>query len=50
MKECGFGSWLNESCKSHGVKNKLYNSYIDKTVIGKVGSENYLLEHFKIDY
>ena len=50
MKECGFGSWLNESCKSNGIKNKLYNSYLDKSVIGKVGSENYLLENFKIDY
>jgi transketolase len=50
MKDCGFGSWLNESCKSNNVKNKLYNSYLDKSVIGKVGSEDFLLENFKIDY
>lgn len=50
MKECGFGSWLNESCESNNVKNKLYNSYLNKSVIGKVGSEDYLLENFKIDY
>ena len=50
LKDCGFGSWLNESCKSNNVKNKLYNSYLDKSVIGKVGSEDFLLENFKIDY
>lgn len=50
MKDCGFGSWLNESCQSNNVKNKLYNSYLDKSVIGKVGSEDYLLKNFKIDY
>ena len=50
LMECGFGSWLNESCESNKVKNKLYNSYLNKSVIGKVGSEDYLFENFKIDY
>ncbi|SVE58397.1 uncharacterized protein METZ01_LOCUS511251, partial [marine metagenome] len=50
LRDCGFGSWLNESCESNNVKNKLYNSYLDKSIIGKVGSEDYLLENFKIEY
>ncbi len=49
LKDCGFGSWLNESCSSNKIKNKLFNAYLDKSVIGKVGSEDYLLKHILIN-
>ena len=50
LKNCGFGSWLYESCENIEIRNKLFSAYIDGTVIGKVGSEEYLLKHLKIEY
>ena len=42
----GFGSWLGESFIEHKSKAKLSCLYLKKEIIGKVGSEEYLINNF----
>jgi transketolase len=44
LQDGGFGSWLSESLtqKQNDIKTKIISKFLDKKVIGKVGSENYL--------
>jgi transketolase len=44
LQDGGFGSWLSESITQSkiNIKTKIFSKFIDKKVIGKVGSEKYL--------
>ena len=44
LQDGGFGSWLSESLtqKQNDIKTKIISKFLDKKVIGKVGSEHYL--------
>ena len=44
LQDGGFGSWLSESLtqKQNKIQTKIVSKFLDKKVIGKVGSENYL--------
>lgn len=44
----GFGSWILETVKEKKIATKISNGFIDSSIIGRVGSESYLLEYFKI--
>jgi len=44
LQDCGFGSWLRESVTKPVSHIKLINKSISQDVIGKVGSEQYLLK------
>ncbi|MEY2921652.1 MAG: hypothetical protein RL108_261 [Bacteroidota bacterium] len=43
LLDCGFGSWLRESIINPNTHLKLKHKALNKDVIGKVGSEDYLL-------
>ena len=44
LQDGGFGSWLSESLtqKKNKIQTKIVSKFLDKKVIGKVGSENHL--------
>ena len=44
LHDGGFGSWLSESLtqNQNSIKTKIVSKFLDKKVIGKVGSEEYL--------
>ena len=44
LQDGGFGSWLSESIikKNDNISTKITSKFLDKKVIGKVGSEKYL--------
>ena len=42
----GFGSWLNESFLEYGTSTKLSSIYLKEKIIGKVGSEEFLLKKY----
>ena len=46
LEDGGFGSWIKESINNTNIKTKITSKHIDKKVIGKVGSEKYLLNNF----
>jgi transketolase len=43
LLDCGFGSWLRESVVRPSAQLKIVNRALSQNVIGKVGSEEYLL-------
>jgi transketolase len=43
LLDCGFGSWLRESITKPNSHLKIINKALSQDVIGKVGSEEYLL-------
>jgi transketolase len=44
LLDCGFGSWLRESITKPNSHIKVINKALSQDVIGKVGSEEYLLK------
>ena len=44
LQDGGFGSWLSESLtkNSNNISTKITSKFLDKKVIGQVGSEQYL--------
>ena len=48
LKAGGFGSWIRESIKEPKNHEKLNHFYYKDDIIGKVGSENYLMNFFSI--
>ena len=46
IEDGGFGSWIKESTNNTNIKTKIISKYISKKVVGKVGSEKYLLNNF----
>jgi transketolase len=44
LLDCGFGSWLRESVTNPNAHRKIVIKALSQNVIGKVGSENYLLK------
>ena len=44
LQDGGFGSWLSESIikKNINISTKISSKFLDRKVIGKVGSEKYL--------
>ena len=48
LQDGGFGSWINEIIASQNHKRKInvFNKFIKKEVIGRVGSETYLNNKF----
>jgi len=44
LMDCGFGSWLRESITKPSSHIKIINKALSQEVIGKVGSEEYLLK------
>lgn len=44
LLDCGFGSWIRESIKTSSSHQKVINQGLSLDVIGKVGSEKYLLQ------
>jgi transketolase len=45
LLDCGFGSWIRESITKPNTHIKIINKALSQDVIGKVGSEEYLLKH-----
>jgi transketolase len=43
LLDCGFGSWIRESITNQSSQIKIKNKGLSQDVIGKVGSEEYLL-------
>ena len=50
LKSAGFGSWIKESFNSQSVNFQINSYYIDDSVIGKVGSEEFLLNNLTNDF
>ncbi len=48
LKAGGFGSWIRESIKNPNNHLKLNHLYYNDEIIGKVGSEEYLMNFFSI--
>ena len=46
IEDGGFASWLKESINNFNIKTKIISKNIQSSVIGKVGSEKYLLDKF----
>lgn len=44
LLDCGFGSWLREAITNQSTQSKIINRALNLNVIGKVGSEEYLLK------
>ena len=44
LEDGGFGSWIKESTNNNKIKTHIISKSLSKNVIGKVGSEKYLLE------
>lgn len=44
LLDCGFGTWLRESIKDLSSHQKLKHKALNLNIIGKVGTEDYLLE------
>jgi transketolase len=44
LLDCGFGSWIRESITKPDTHIKIINKALSQDVIGKVGSEEYLLK------
>jgi transketolase len=49
LKSGGFGSWLSESIIKKDNKFKIRHGFLSNDIIGKVGSEDYLLSNFIIE-
>ena len=53
LLDCGFGSWIRESLTDSKSHVKIVNKALSQNVIGKVGSEDYLLReggmYFELD-
>jgi transketolase len=43
LLDCGFGSWIRESITDSNSHIKIVNKALNQNVIGKVGTEEYLL-------
>jgi transketolase len=50
LLDCGFGSWIRESVTNPESHIKLTNRAFSQNVIGKVGSEDYLLKQGGFDF
>jgi transketolase len=50
LLDCGFGSWLRESITKQNTHIKIINKALSRNVIGKVGSEDYLLKLGGFDF
>ncbi len=46
LEDGGFGSWIKESINNTNINTKIISKYLNKNVVGKVGSESYLLKKF----
>jgi transketolase len=44
LLDCGFGSWIRESITNSESQMKITNRALSQNIIGKVGSEDYLLK------
>lgn len=44
LLDCGFGSWIRESITKPNSHKKIFTKALSQNVIGKVGSEEYLLK------
>ena len=51
LQDGGFGSWLSESLtqKQNNIETKIVSKFLDKKVIGKVGSEHYLNSRYGLN-
>ena len=45
LEDGGFGSWIKESLNNKEIKTYIISKSLSNKVIGKVGSEKYLLEN-----
>ena len=45
LEDGGFGSWIKESTNDYKIKTHIISKSLSNKVIGKVGSEKYLLEN-----
>ncbi len=45
LEDGGFGSWIKESTNNNKIKTHIISKSLSNKVIGKVGSEKYLLEN-----
>ena len=46
LEDGGFGSWMRESLANNNVNCKIITWSLKKDVIGKVGTQNYLLKKY----
>tara|TARA_A100001015_G_C14920504_1_gene684130 strand:- start:354 stop:1247 length:894 start_codon:yes stop_codon:yes gene_type:complete len=46
LEDGGFGSWIKESINNNKIKTHIISKSLSNKVIGKVGSEKYLLENY----
>ena len=46
LEDGGFGSWIKESINNNKIKTYIISKSLSNKVIGKVGSEKYLLENY----
>ena len=46
IEDGGFGSWIKESINDTNIKTKIISKSLSKDIIGKVGSEKYLIDNF----
>ena len=46
LEDGGFGSWVKESINNTNINTKIISKYLNKNVVGKVGTESYLLKKF----
>ena len=50
LEDGGFGSWIKESINNRKIKTKIISKSIDKKIISKVGSEQYLLDKYFLKF
>ena len=50
LEDGGFGSWIKESTNNRKIKTKIISKSIDKKIISKVGSEQYLLNKYYLKF
>ena len=50
LEDGGFGSWIKESTNNRKIKTKIISKSIDKKIISKVGSEQYLLDKYYLKF
>ena len=50
LEDGGFGSWIKESTNNQNLKTKIISKNIDKRIISKVGSEQYLLDKYYLKF
>ena len=46
IEDGGFGSWIKESINDTNIKTKIISKSLSRDIIGKVGSEKYLIDNF----